>query len=120
MIRRPPRSTRTDTLFPYTTLCRAKVERLASQCAQKPIDDKARNIAVEHNGGLAHIRKQLRGSGDIDFFGHVALYQLNEREDVRRSEPVCDEQPILDLRSEERRVGKEGVSTCRSRWSPYH
>src|SRR3546814_11190431 len=24
------------------------------------------------------------------------------------------------LRSEERRVGKEGVSTCRSRWSPYH
>src|SRR3546814_8041356 len=84
MIRRPPRSTRTDTLFPYTTLCRAKVERLASQCAQKPIDDKARNIAVEHNGGLAHIRKQLRGSGDIDFFGHVALYQLNEREDARR------------------------------------
>src|SRR3546814_13880075 len=23
-------------------------------------------------------------------------------------------------RSEERRVGKESVSTCRSRWSPYH
>src|SRR3546814_8608730 len=29
---------------------------------------------------------------------------------------------LLDLleRSEERRVGKECVSTCRSRWSPYH
>src|SRR3546814_12238984 len=26
----------------------------------------------------------------------------------------------LAARSEERRVGKEGVSTCRSRWSPYH
>src|SRR3546814_6853928 len=25
-----------------------------------------------------------------------------------------------NLRSEERRVGKECVSTCRSRWSPYH
>src|SRR3546814_17134677 len=25
----------------------------------------------------------------------------------------------LDLRSEERRVGKECVSTCRSRWAPY-
>src|SRR3546814_3163068 len=25
-----------------------------------------------------------------------------------------------DDRSEERRVGKECVSTCRSRWSPYH
>src|SRR3546814_1374970 len=28
-------------------------------------------------------------------------------------------QPALS-RSEERRVGKECVSTCRSRWSPYH
>src|SRR3546814_18938043 len=29
--------------------------------------------------------------------------------------------PIQDiLRSEERRVGKECVSTCRSRWSPYN
>src|SRR3546814_2387427 len=26
----------------------------------------------------------------------------------------------LFVRSEERRVGKECVSTCRSRWSPYH
>src|SRR3546814_2502779 len=26
----------------------------------------------------------------------------------------------LTKRSEERRVGKECVSTCRSRWSPYH
>src|SRR3546814_14481870 len=27
---------------------------------------------------------------------------------------------IVGDRSEERRVGKECVSTCRSRWSPYH
>src|SRR3546814_14522231 len=27
---------------------------------------------------------------------------------------------IEGVRSEERRVGKECVSTCRSRWSPYH
>src|SRR3546814_2830658 len=26
----------------------------------------------------------------------------------------------MPMRSEERRVGKECVSTCRSRWSPYH
>src|SRR3546814_8382161 len=39
-----------------------------------------------------------------------------------------DEQPdrqglcqgLRPARSEERRVGKECVSTCRSRWSPYH
>src|SRR3546814_12601439 len=29
-------------------------------------------------------------------------------------------EPILIARSEERRVGKECVSTCRSRWAPYH
>src|SRR3546814_18768685 len=28
--------------------------------------------------------------------------------------------PLQRFRSEERRVGKECVSTCRSRWSPYH
>src|SRR3546814_18794850 len=28
--------------------------------------------------------------------------------------------PTVHRRSEERRVGKECVSTCRSRWSPYH
>src|SRR3546814_12401894 len=28
--------------------------------------------------------------------------------------------PFGTGRSEERRVGKECVSTCRSRWSPYH
>src|SRR3546814_16170227 len=28
MIRRPPSSTRTDTLFPYTTLCRSLIEAL--------------------------------------------------------------------------------------------
>src|SRR3546814_13736374 len=27
---------------------------------------------------------------------------------------------LAKVRSEERRVGKECVSTCRSRWSPYH
>src|SRR3546814_2047845 len=31
-----------------------------------------------------------------------------------------DAQPVDEARSEERRVGKECVSTCRSRWSPYH
>src|SRR3546814_15187631 len=33
MIRRPPRSTRTDTLFPYTTLFRSSAERSAAGCS---------------------------------------------------------------------------------------
>src|SRR3546814_14838499 len=31
-----------------------------------------------------------------------------------------DSGAVATIRSEERRVGKECVSTCRSRWSPYH
>ena len=27
---------------------------------------------------------------------------------------------VTDMRSEERRVGKECIALCRSRWSPYH
>src|SRR3546814_15629909 len=34
--------------------------------------------------------------------------------------PVSDRWPDYMERSEESRVGKECVSTCRSRWSPYH
>src|SRR3546814_17200022 len=37
--------------------------------------------------------------------------------------PFPDPLPVVAVlwtRSEERRVGKECVSTCRSRWSPYH
>src|SRR3546814_2237976 len=30
MVRRPPRSTRTDTLFPYTTLCRSLCDTVAA------------------------------------------------------------------------------------------
>src|SRR3546814_7608799 len=35
-------------------------------------------------------------------------------------EAIDDLNLALETRSEERRVGKECVSTCRSRWSPYH
>src|SRR3546814_13398045 len=33
---------------------------------------------------------------------------------------IAPGQPVIIRRSEERRVGKECVSTCRSRWSPSH
>src|SRR3546814_1599761 len=37
-----------------------------------------------------------------------------------RAEDEAAAQKWARTRSEERRVGKECVSTCRSRWSPYH
>src|SRR3546814_13421974 len=42
-------------------------------------------------------------------------HAIERRLEVRFGNPALGK-----LRSEERRVGKECVSTCRSRWSPYH
>src|SRR3546814_12198255 len=64
----------------------------------------------------------------------IALAILQDRVPASFSEvaPARDRLVLADLptaslterrrleRSEERRVGKECVSTCRSRWSPYH
>ena len=43
------------------------------------------------------------------------IVKLNER-----ANGMAAAQALSQVRSEERRVGKECVSTCRSRWSPYH
>src|SRR3546814_11673020 len=98
MIRRPPRSTRTDTLFPYTTLFRSGTERA-------PII------------GLSLLHGATAGS-QVDGVAAGAF---------RRRAPFTDARLEIEgtsraggARSEERRVGKECVSTCRSRWSPYH
>src|SRR3546814_10777926 len=37
-----------------------------------------------------------------------------------KSPAAKEAKAITEERSEERRVGKESVSTCRSRWSPYN
>src|SRR3546814_5629748 len=50
MIRRPPRSTRTDTLFPYTTLFRSY--------------DAWRRAHAQHHAGAGNLHR--RGIGDID------------------------------------------------------
>src|SRR3546814_15304615 len=43
-----------------------------------------------------------------------------DRAQVRSYNTDCGTDGVRTHRSEERRVGKECVSTCRSRWSPYH
>src|SRR3546814_4853771 len=48
-----------------------------------------------------------------------AARELNARQRLCLSGTPL-ENHLGELRSEERRVGKECVSTCRSRWSPYH
>src|SRR3546814_13971037 len=48
----------------------------------------------------------------VDFYSRLA-------EDESAPEAATEKAHAM-RRSEERRVGKECVSTCRSRWSPYH
>src|SRR3546814_11421583 len=110
MIRRPPRSTRTDTLFPYTTLFRSPghiqpnrgappaVRRLSRSCSQLRLTDKVGN------------RWSAR---TISFHPVYALAAA-----VALPGPTVPTRRC-DGRSEGRRVGKACVSTCKSRWSPY-
>src|SRR3546814_1014272 len=50
MIRRPPRSTRTDALFPYTTLFRSRGERIAGEVGGRLRIEPSRlsDIALDH------------------------------------------------------------------------
>src|SRR3546814_14118581 len=125
MRRRPPRSTRTDTLFPYATLFRSGVGRVL--------------FFNKHDGALSdfNIRDSWAPTGQLG-----VRYELNKswmlNADVRYvpfsthasgslgGAPALtrlDIDPILTsvgvtLRfiSEWRRVGTEGVSTCSVGW----
>src|SRR3546814_11227751 len=52
MIRRPPRSTRTDTLFPYTTLFRSDIGHIDRARAEPP-------DAADARGQPCHLRHEL-------------------------------------------------------------
>src|SRR3546814_12701 len=52
MIRRPPRSTRTDTLFPYTTLFRSRLPDLSALPRHRP-DRRLRADVIGHDDAVA-------------------------------------------------------------------
>src|SRR3546814_20565205 len=144
MIRRPPRSTRTDTLFPYTTLFRsepdalidlsqidfdalaasfagrkrAETDRLAALLKQRAISAAGRNptrydlverieeLIATYNAGSLNIDEYLKRL--------IELSQSLSEEEQRTVVGGLTEEELA--RTEERRGGKECVSTCRSRW----
>src|SRR3546814_3200453 len=65
MIRRPPRSTRTDTLFPYPTLFRSR----AGNPLRYEFDGAALDIAARFR-----VRNRDRGLAGADIQAHVAKY----------------------------------------------
>src|SRR3546814_5054487 len=57
--------------------------------------------------------------GQYNFVAKAIALMVAQPSMIKR--PVVEQGGALLVgRSEERRVGKECVSTCRSRWSPYH
>ena len=55
-----------------------------------------------------------------DNLGGPNIFNTEENKVGVRGERLEGEPAEVKLRSEERRVGKECASMCRSRWSPYH
>src|SRR3546814_12554147 len=123
--RRQPRSTRTDTLFPYTTLFRSYTETLRSASnifasTPRSIDAQANVSLPVFNGGAVRNsvsaaktrveagRANLRGTEADLFAAVVAAYM-----DVIRDEAIVSLNQQNVHRSEERRVGKEGGRTVR-------
>src|SRR3546814_12929184 len=98
MIRRPPRSTRTYTLWPYTTLFRSNSLRLLPSGPDRVGDGHVRPTPARHMGEVARwikpSRKRRRHRArDIG---------------VDRVRPIGGEAGRIEIRrTEERRVGKE-------------
>src|SRR3546814_3308999 len=68
MLRRPPRSTRTDTRFPYTTLCRSSHQpAMPLHCRQCGKHDPALALAVQAGEKLHRDIAQCRQSCEIGF-----------------------------------------------------
>src|SRR3546814_802470 len=66
--------------------------------------------------GFHHAFLAKRGAADMRIGRDRAQMIKRDVEELLRHRL----EPLEQVRSEERRVGKECVSTCRSRWSPYH
>src|SRR3546814_16693613 len=130
MIRRPPRSTRTDTLFPYTTLFRSQIA-----CKFAPdacLYELQRSLALFHislaDGGLPLSPCKLHISlGDRPGQGQSrrCIVEIGRsrggtrlRNGIRLTPPEIE--IPAKIRSEERRVGKGYVSKCKSRWAQVH
>src|SRR3546814_5080338 len=86
MIRRPPRSTRTDTLFPYTTLFRSSQPSVGHDLAGHDAD----SAGASHQSG--------RGSGD---HGRARLRFLQHLRPSASARPMSNTAVLENARSEE-------------------
>src|SRR3546814_11630079 len=76
-----------------------------------------RILSVEEATDPAELRDQLAVLLPLEL---PATLSADRDLGAGESLDLSNHPPAVQLRSEERRVGKECVSTCRSRWSLYH
>src|SRR3546814_18508330 len=77
-------------------------------------------VGIDSIAGPSEIVVISDGNSDPRWIAMDLFSQAEHGEDSE-SILISPDADFLDrVRSEERRVGKECVSTCRSRWSPYH
>src|SRR3546814_20693880 len=121
MIRLPPRSTRTATLFPYTTLFRSK----GCDAVRLEVDaDRRTRIRANHAAThLLHAALRHRLGGHVTQKGSLVApdrfrFDFSHPKALTAEDTEAIESEVNAHRSEERRVGKECVRTCRSRGSP--
>src|SRR3546814_2762946 len=90
MIRRPPRSTRTDTVFPYTTLCRSPRRPNRKGMADRPegkAGDPEPKAKPDRAGeGAVDDRKAARRAAEQDRLGERAV---DRREETRNVGLLC-------------------------------
>src|SRR3546814_12456941 len=104
--------------------------------ADRPVDvandikarEKAYSQELQRSGKWRHI---WRVAGE---YANYSIFDVDSNEELHELltglplfpymriavTPLCRPPSSIRDRSEERRVGKACVSTCRSRWSPYH
>src|SRR3546814_19161714 len=116
MIRRPPRSTRTDTLFPYTTLFRSNWRIVPESTETMSAFSNAQPI--RRRSTLSSDSQKNLPSIPCDFSKNLAVVERKTTAIHRISAAIL--QFLNYNSSDERSVGKECVSTVRSRWAPYH
>src|SRR3546814_4540313 len=75
MIRRPPRSTRTDTLFPYTTLFRSRRQKFVARDAGFLTSFQHRLKLVPHRAVLGLGHRPVFKTGDLRSEEHTSELQ---------------------------------------------
>src|SRR3546814_9103501 len=76
MIRRPPRSTRTDTLFPYSTLFRSRGESQGGEAldVSQNIKDLARGSGPKGSGSL---QRSYSADASVEYWVSTSCYSLD-------------------------------------------